>query len=230
MTLQFCATYELVNSNQNVPLSRSPPSLYLFISQSHQMQAQMQPIQQHHVRGGGSRRGRGRSSNNSGGHRRDFSSRQINVIQDINHQQSSAAAAPHLMESSQIMPATSNYGHASYFVNPYVGLYPNQFIGHPHSSSSHATGSPLYVTGAMPGYGYAMPGYPGMVYPMMPMDYMVDAEKTDEGMNGENGNAAVQPHWQVEYAAAHIEPGMQHQQPEEPPAPALEAAVSIIQQ
>lgn len=119
-------------------------------------------------------------------------------------------------QMAQIMPATSNYGPASYFVNPYVGIYPNQFIGHPHSSASHATGSPLYVTGAMPGYGYAY--HPGMVYPMVPMDYMVDSEKTEEGINTENGNATMQPHWQVEYAQAHIEQGMPHQQSEEPPA------------
>lgn len=167
------------------------------------MQSQMQPMQQHHVRGGGSRRGRGRSSNNSGGHRRDFNSRQMNIVQDMNHQQSSTAVAA----AAAAQPPTSNYAPASYFVNPYVGLYPNQFIGHPHSSASHATGSPLYVAGAMPGYGYAY--HPSMVYPMVPMDYMVDPESSWENSQDsnpqetqDNSNCAApvpmqQPHQQM---------------------------------
>lgn len=73
------------------------------------------------------------------------------------------------------MQQSSNYG--PYYLNPYVGLYPNQFIGH-HSitAAQHATGTPLY------GYGY--PAYhPGIIYPaaVMPVDYVID-EKSDDGM------------------------------------------------
>lgn len=63
-------------------------------------------------------------------------------------------------------------------MNPYIGLYPNQFaIGH-HSTTAaqHATGTPLYS------YGY--PYHPGLIYPtaVMPVDYVLD-EKSDDGMS-----------------------------------------------
>lgn len=94
--------------------------------------------------------------------------------------------------------------------NPYTGIYANP---------------PLYVAGGMPGYGYAY--HPtGMMYPVVPMEYMVDSEKTEEGMNAENGNATMQPHWQV-YAPAHIEQEIPHPQSDEPGAAAAAAAVSI---
>lgn len=74
-----------------------------------------------------------------------------------------------------MMQQTSNFG--PYYVNPYIGIYPNQFaIGH-HSTSAaqHATGTPLY--------GYSYPYHPGIIYPaaVMPVDYVLD-EKSDDGM------------------------------------------------
>lgn len=75
-----------------------------------------------------------------------------------------------------MMQQTSNYGQ-QYYVNPIYGIYqPNQqfTIGH-HSTAAaqHATGTPLY------GYGY--PYHQGIIYPMMPLDYVLD-EKSDDGM------------------------------------------------
>lgn len=92
-------------------------------------------------------------------------------MQEVN----SAQASTHAMDSPAMMQQTSNFG--QYYMNPYIGIYnPNQFaIGH-HSTSSaqHATGTPLY------GYGY--PYHPGgIIYPMMPVDYVLD-EKSDDGM------------------------------------------------
>lgn len=116
------------------------------------------------------RRGR-RGGNNGAFSRREFSSRQINSVQEIN----SAQTPTHAIDSP-VMQQSSNYG--PYYINPYVGIYPNQFaIGH-HSTTAaqHATGTPLY------GYGY--PAYhPGIIYPaaVMPVDYVLD-EKSDDGM------------------------------------------------
>lgn len=74
-----------------------------------------------------------------------------------------------------MMQQTSNFG--PYYVNPYFGIYPNQFaIGH-HSTTAaqHATGTPLY--------GYSYPYHPSLIYPaaVMPVDYVLD-EKSDDGM------------------------------------------------
>lgn len=138
---------------------------FIFFSQS------THPIQsQPHF----SRPRRGRRGGNNGGYtRREYTSRQINSVQEIN----SAQTPTHAIESPAMMQQSSNF--APYYLNPYtIGLYPNQFtIGH-HSTTAaqHATGTPLY------GYGY--PHYPGIIYPaaVMPVDYVLD-EKSDDGMS-----------------------------------------------
>lgn len=174
-----------------------------FSLQSHQMQSQP-PV---HIRGSGGRRGRGRGNNNN--HRRDFSSRQVNAVHDINQSQASA----HIMESQQMIPTSGNYA-PPYFVSPYMGIYSPQFtIGHhPSSAAQQAAGTPLYVAGAMPGYGYAY--HPGMIYPtMVPMDYPLD-DKSDDGMSTENGASMMSQQWQVEYSQLPIDSNM-HQQSDE---------------
>ncbi|XP_031631021.1 ubiquitin carboxyl-terminal hydrolase 10-A isoform X4 [Contarinia nasturtii] len=119
------------------------------------------------------RRGGRRGGNNGGYTRREFTSRQINSVQEIN----SAQTPTHGIDSPAMMQQSSNF--APYYVEPYLGLYPNQFaIGH-HSTTAaqHATGTPLY--------GYSYPYHP-VIYPaaVMPLDYVVD-EKSDDGMGQE---------------------------------------------
>lgn len=169
-----------------------------------QMPSQPPPF---HPRG---RRGRGRGNGNS--YRRDYPMRQVNSVQDMSSQQ----VPSHLLDSQPMLSSSSNYA-PSYYMNPYMGVYANQFaFGHPHSSAPHATGSPLYVAGAMPGYGYAY--HPGVIYPMIPMDYVVN-EKNEEAANSENGNPMMSGQWQVEYVSPpQIEPAMQQQAEEYTPA------------
>ncbi|XP_055324192.1 putative mediator of RNA polymerase II transcription subunit 26 isoform X3 [Sitodiplosis mosellana] len=162
---------------------------------NHQSEQSTHPIQsQPHYQPRTRRNGRRGGGNNGGYSRREFSSRQINSVQEINSAQTSTHAI-----DSPVMQQSSNYG--PYYINPYVGIYPNQFaIGH-HSTTAaqHATGTPLY------GYGY--PAYhPGIIYPaaVMPVDYVLD-EKSDDGMGQEQ---------LLEYPQGQVDPQM-HQPIEE---------------
>lgn len=123
--------------------------------------------QSHHPR---SRRGGRRGGSNGGFSRREFTSRQMNSVQEIN----STQTPTHAIDSPAMMQQSSNFG--PYYGYPYIGLYPNQIAFGHHSSTAaqHATGTPLY------GYGY--PYHPGLIYPaVMPVDYVLD-EKSDDGM------------------------------------------------
>lgn len=85
----------------------------------------------------------------------------------------SAQTSAHAIDSPAMLQQSSNFG--SYYVHPYIGIYPNHSfaIGPSTTAAQHATGTPLY------GYGY--PYHPAMMYPMVPVDYVVD-EKSDDGM------------------------------------------------
>lgn len=116
----------------------------------------------------GSRRPR-RSEQRGRSFRREYSTRQMNSVQEINSAQSPA----HAIESPAMIQQSSNFN--PYYI-PYMP-YPNHFAIGPHSTTAaqHAAGPPLYPFG--------FPHYPGIItYPaVMPVDYVLD-EKSDDGM------------------------------------------------
>lgn len=110
--------------------------------------------------------------------RRDYGTRQMNSVQEINPAQSPA----HGIESPMIQQSSNHF-------NPYYlpyGIYPNHFAIGPHSTTAaqHATGPPLYPFG--------FPHYQGIItYPaVMPVDYVLD-EKSDDGMGVSKINAIL---------------------------------------
>lgn len=159
-----------------------------------------------HPRSNNGRRGRGRS--NSGGYRRDYTTRNLNSVQEIGQMQQHS---PSHGIDQQMMSNSPNYGGGAagggYFMHTqYPGaIFTNQMpMGHHSAAAQHAAGTPLYINNHL-----MYPYYPhgGILYPaMLPQpEYPIGDEKGEEQMNPENISGVMSPvMWPAEYQQ-HIE-------------------------
>lgn len=171
-----------------------------------QSQIAIQPTQ--HVRSGPGRRGRGRS--NSGGHRREYGSRNLSGVQEIgqmqpspSHSHSHSHQHPHSHNIEQQMMSNSpNYGGGGQFYVHHPYSYGNQMPLSPHATAAqHVAGPPLYVNNPQfvyqPYYQHGGMMYPTAMVAPPDMAYSID-EKGEEQMAQENAPAVMSPVW-MEY-------------------------------
>lgn len=191
-----------------------------------------------HPRSGNMRRSRGRCSN-SGGHRRDYSTRNLNSVQEIGQMQHS----PSHGIDPQMMPNSPSYGGGAagggYFMHSQFpgAIFANQLpMGHHSAAAQHAAGTPLYINNHVM-YPYYQHG--GLLYPTMVQqpDYSMIDEKGEEQIGPENTSGVISPNmWPVpiEYQQ-HIEsqlplPSEEFIQPQQPDEYGVQTADEYILQ